>query len=213
MATGPMPVDDEKMPFYALGTNLAMQVGGQGNLKTLLDDDEMEILLQGFCETLRGTATQDPRVILETHGPALNKIMRERTDRIVDRVKKDGEEFIANFLDCNDDAVKTESGLVYCSMTEGTGKSPTIKSMVEVHYHGQLTDGTVFDSSVDRGQTISFPLSGVIKGWQEGLQLMKEGGKATLVIPSNIAYGDGGSGETIPPGATLKFEVELFKVS
>jgi FKBP-type peptidyl-prolyl cis-trans isomerase len=213
MATGPMPVDEEQMPYYALGTNLAMQVGGQGNLKTLLDEDEMEIVLQGFCETLRGTSTQDSRVVLETYGPALNKIMRERTDRIVDRVKKDGDEFLANFLDCNDDAVKTESGLVYCSMTEGTGASPTIKSMVEVHYHGQLTDGTVFDSSVDRGQTISFPLSGVIKGWQEGLQLMKEGGKATLVIPSDLAYGDGGSGDTIPPGATLKFEVELFKVS
>lgn len=213
MATGPMPVDEEKMPYYALGTNLAMQVGGQGNLKTLLDEDEMEIVLQGFCETLRGTSTQDSRVILETYGQTLNKIMRERTDRIVDRVKKDGEDFLANFLDCNDDAIKTESGLVYCSMTEGTGESPTIKSMVEVHYHGQLTDGTVFDSSVDRGQTISFPLSGVIKGWQEGLQLMKEGGKATLVIPSDLAYGDGGSGDTIPPGATLKFEVELFKVS
>jgi FKBP-type peptidyl-prolyl cis-trans isomerase len=208
-----MPVDDDKMPFYALGTNLAMQVGGQANIKTLLEEDELEILLQGFCETMKGTGTQDARVILEAYGPTLNKIMRERTDRIVDRVKKDGEDFIANFLDCNDDAVKTDSGLVYCSMTEGTGKSPTIKSMVEVHYHGQLTDGTVFDSSVDRGQTISFPLSGVIKGWQEGLQLMKEGGKATLVVPSDLAYGDGGSGDTIPPGATLKFEVELFKVS
>lgn len=79
-------------------------------------------------------------------------------------------------------------------------------------HSGTLTDGTVFDSSVDRGQTISFPLSGVIKGWQEGLAMMKEGGKATLVIPSKLAYGDGGSGESIPPGATLKFEVELFKV-
>ena len=82
-----------------------------------------------------------------------------------------------------------------------------------ISYHGTLTDGTVFDSSVDRGQTISFPLGGVIKGWQEGLAMMKEGGKATLVIPSDLAYGDGGSGDTIPPGATLKFEVELFKVA
>ena len=78
---------------------------------------------------------------------------------------------------------------------------------------GTLTDGTVFDSSVERGQTISFPLGGVIKAWQEGLQLMKEGGKATLLCPSDIAYGDAGSGEVIPPGATLKFEVELFKVN
>jgi FKBP-type peptidyl-prolyl cis-trans isomerase len=83
---------------------------------------------------------------------------------------------------------------------------------VEVHYHGQLIDGTVFDSSVQRGQTISFPLSNVVKGWQEGVAMMKVGGKCTLVVPSDLAYGDAGSGDTIPPGATLKFEVELFKV-
>eukprot|EP00543_Licmophora_paradoxa_P001979 CAMPEP_0202456316 /NCGR_PEP_ID=MMETSP1360-20130828/13605_1 /ASSEMBLY_ACC=CAM_ASM_000848 /TAXON_ID=515479 /ORGANISM="Licmophora paradoxa, Strain CCMP2313" /LENGTH=253 /DNA_ID=CAMNT_0049076085 /DNA_START=114 /DNA_END=875 /DNA_ORIENTATION=+ len=209
----PMPYDDEKMPFYALGTNLAMQVGGAGNFKTLLEQDEMDIVLEAFCDNLKGTATADSRQVLMTFGPALNKILQERTANIVDRVKKDGDEFLQNFLDCNDEAVKTDSGLVYCPMKEGEGKQPTTDNTVEVHYHGQLTDGTVFDSSVDRGQTISFPLSGVIKGWQEGLAMMKEGGKATLVIPSDLAYGDAGSGETIPPGATLKFEVELFKVS
>merc|ERR1719464_712029 len=128
-------------------------------------------------------------------------------------MKTSGETFIENFLDCNDEAIKTDSGLVFYPMTEGTGKSPTASNEVEVHYHGMLIDGTVFDSSVDRGETIKFPLSGVIKGWTEGLQLMKEGGKATLVIPSDLAYGDQGSGDTIPPGATLKFEVELFKVT
>lgn len=76
-----------------------------------------------------------------------------------------------------------------------------------------MIDGTVFDSSVDRGQTITFPLGNVIKGWQEGLAMMKEGGKATLVIPSDLAYGDAGTGDSIPGGATLKFEVELFKVN
>ena len=212
-AKGPMPYEDDKMPFYALGTNLAMQVGGQGNFKTLLEDDELDIVLEAFCENLRGTNTQDPRVVLSTYGQQLNKMLGERTDQIVERVKKDGAEFIENFLDCNEDAIKTDSGLVYYSMKDGEGKQPTLSNTVEVHYHGTLTDGTVFDSSVDRGQTISFPLGGVIKGWQEGLALKKEGGKATLVIPSNLAYGEGGSGDTIPPGATLKFEVELFKVS
>ncbi|KAL3904656.1 MAG: hypothetical protein SGARI_004830 [Bacillariaceae sp.] len=212
-AGGPMPYDDDKMPFYALGTNLALQVGGQGNFKTLLEEEELDVVLEGFCENLRGTATQDARVILSTYGQQLNKILAERTNEIVDRVKKDGDEFIANFLDCTDDAVKTDSGLVYYSMKEGEGASPELSNTVECHYHGTLTDGTVFDSSVDRGQTISFPLGGVIKGWQEGLAMMKEGGKATLVIPSDLAYGDAGSGDTIPPGATLKFEVELFKVT
>ena len=192
----PMPYEDEKMPFYALGANLAAQVGGQANFQTLLDDDEMEIVLQAFCETLRGTSdTTATRNILSTYGPELNKILQERTLRIMDRVKKDGEEYITNFLDCNEEAVKTDTGLVYCEMKAGDGKQPTLKSTVEVHYHGTLTDGTVFDSSVDRGQTISFPLSGVIQGWQQGLQMMKEGGKATLVIPGDLAYGDAGSGE------------------
>ncbi|OEU19947.1 FKBP-like protein [Fragilariopsis cylindrus CCMP1102] len=210
---GPMPFDDEKMPFYALGTNLAMQVGGQGNFKTLLEEDELDIVLEAFCENLKGTATQDARVVLTKYGEQLNKILQERTNSIVDRVKKDGDEFIKNFIDCNEEAVKTDSGLIYCPMTEGEGSQPELSNTVEVHYHGTLTDGTVFDSSVDRGQTISFPLGGVIKGWQEGLAMMKEGGKATLVIPSDLAYGEAGSGDTIPPGATLKFEVELFKVS
>lgn len=213
MATeGPMPFDDDKMPFYALGTNLAMQVGGQGNIKNLLEEDELDIVLEGFCESLRGTATQDAKTVLEKFGPKLNEILKERTENIVSRVKKDGEAFVTNFLACNDDAIKTDSGLVYCPMVEGEGKTPTASDTVEVHYHGSLTDGTVFDSSVDRGQTISFPLSGVIKGWTEGLQLMKEGGKCTFIIPSDLAYGEQGSGEQIPPSSTLKFEVELFKV-
>uniref|UniRef100_A0A7S1Y640 peptidylprolyl isomerase n=1 Tax=Grammatophora oceanica TaxID=210454 RepID=A0A7S1Y640_9STRA len=212
-SAGPMPYDDEKMPFYALGLNLAQQVGGQANLKTLLSDEEIEIVLEAFSSHLRGTETTDARDVLIKYGNDLNKLLQERTSNIVDRVKSDGQDFIKGFIDCNDDAVKTDSGLVYLSMKEGEGKQPTVASTVEVHYHGTLTDGTVFDSSVDRGQTISFPLNGVIKGWQEGLAMMKEGGKATLVIPSDLAYGDAGSGGTIPPGATLKFEVELFKVS
>jgi len=211
--SGGMPYGDDKMPFYALGTNLAVQVGGQGSFKTLLEDDELEVVLEAFCDNLRGSQLHNPREILGKYGPELNKILQDRTANIVDRVKKDGEEYVANFLDCNEEAIKTESGLVYYSMKEGTGGMPTRSNTVEVHYHGTLTDGTVFDSSVDRGQTISFPLSGVIKGWQEGLAMMKVGGKATLIIPSDLAYGDSGSGETIPPGATLKFEVELFNYS
>jgi FKBP-type peptidyl-prolyl cis-trans isomerase len=192
----PMPYDDDKMPFYALGTNLAVQVGGQANFKTLLEADEMDVCLEAFCDTLRGTALTDARTILSTYGPQLNKILQERTSRIMDLVKKEGQEYIANFLDCTEEAVQTDSGLVYYEMKAGTGAQPTIKSTVEVHYHGTLIDGTVFDSSVDRGQTISFPLGGVIRGWQEGLQLMKEGGKATLVIPGDLAYGDAGSGDS-----------------
>ncbi len=90
---------------------------------------------------------------------------------------------------------------------------PTATDTVEVHYHGTLTNGEVFDSSVDRGKTISFPLNRVIKGWTEGLQLLKEGGKIKLVIPPELAYGDAGAPPKIPGGSTLIFEVELFKVN
>ena len=182
--------------------------------------------------------------VLQKYGPQVNELLRTRMDSILDRVKKDGAEYITGFLDCNEEAIKTDSGLVYYSMKEGDGASPTKADEVEVHYHGTLTDGTVFDSSVDRGATIKFKLGQVIQGWQEGwvlsclsvdswipywsnaitvnlnqthhkcsLAMMKEGGKATLVIPSDLAYGDAGSGGAIPPGATLKFEVELFKVN
>jgi FKBP-type peptidyl-prolyl cis-trans isomerase FkpA len=177
-----------------------------------LEDDELEVVLEAFCENLKGSAPTDARTVLETYGPALNEILQDRSSKLVDRVKADGADFIKNFAECTPEAVTTDSGMVYYEMTAGTGASPELTSTVEVHYHGTLTDGTVFDSSVDRGQTISFPLNGVIKGWQEGVAMMKEGGKATLVVPSDLAYGDEGSGEVIPPGATLKFEVELFKV-
>lgn len=214
MATGGgKRVDEDDMPFYALGVNLAKQMGGQTNFKTLVNDEELEIVLEGFSDTMKGTTVMDGNAILATYGQVLNQMIMERSNSITERIKTEGENFITNFLDCNEDAVKTESGMVYCSMEEGEGAQPTVTDTVEVHYHGTLVDGTVFDSSVDRGQTISFPLGNVIKGWQEGLAMMKEGGKATLIIPSDLAYGDNGSGDVIPPGATLKFEVELFKVS
>lgn len=208
------PTSDADMPLYALGINLSKQIGGQFN--NIVDQGkEMDVVLSGFIDGMKGDVTKkEGEEILTQHGPALNELLTERSGNIVNKMKENGEEYIKGFMDVNPEAIKTDSGLVYLPMTEGTGAQPTIENTVEVHYHGQLTDedGTVFDSSVDRGQTISFPLGNVIKGWQEGLQLMKEGGKCALVIPSDIAYGDAGSGDTIPPGATLKFEVELFKV-
>ncbi len=111
-----------------------------------------------------------------------------------------------------DGVTVTASGLQYEVLEEGTGASPGPTDTVEVHYEGTLTDGKKFDSSYDRGQTISFPLNGVIAGWTEGLQLMKEGAKYRFVIPSDLAYGERGAGGVIPGGATLVFVVELVKV-
>ncbi|WP_180103130.1 FKBP-type peptidyl-prolyl cis-trans isomerase [Acinetobacter sp. YH12126] len=106
----------------------------------------------------------------------------------------------------------TASGLQYLTTKEGTGRQPQATSVVKVHYTGKLVDGTVFDSSVQRGEPIEFPLNQVIPGWTEGLQLMKEGGKATLYIPSNLGYGAQGVPGTIPPNSTLIFDVELIEV-
>lgn len=105
----------------------------------------------------------------------------------------------------------TPTGLRYCGMTEGTGAKPGPTSVVTVHYRGALINGVEFDSSMG-GNPISFPLNRVIPGWTEGLQLMREGGQAELVIPSNLGYGARGAGDVIPPDQTLVFQVELLKV-
>ncbi|HLO27231.1 MAG TPA: FKBP-type peptidyl-prolyl cis-trans isomerase [Geobacteraceae bacterium] len=109
-------------------------------------------------------------------------------------------------------AVKTSSGMVYVSMKDGKGTSPTAASTVEVNYRGTLTNGKEFDSSYKRNQSISFPLSRVIPCWTEGVQMMKVGGKAKLVCPPELAYGSRGAGSAVPPNATLIFEVELLNI-
>ncbi len=112
-----------------------------------------------------------------------------------------------------DGVTTTESGLQYEELVGGEGESPTADDTVKVNYKGELVDGTEFDSSYARGEPVSFPLNGVIPGWTEGLQLMKEGGKARLVIPADLAYGPGGMGNAIGPNETLVFEVELLEVN
>ena len=122
-----------------------------------------------------------------------------------------GQQFLAE-NGAKDGVVTTESGLQYLVLEEGSGtEHPTKNSKVTVHYHGTLLDGTVFDSSVERGEPISFALKQVIKGWQEGLTYMVEGQKVRLFIPSQLAYGKGGSGP-IPPSSTLIFDVELISI-
>jgi FKBP-type peptidyl-prolyl cis-trans isomerase FklB len=147
--------------------------------------------------------------------------IRQALDTLQDEIEEKGEaqleaekEAGRRFLEANKQktgVMETPSGLQYKVITESIGKKPTATDTVEVHYHGKLLDGTVFDSSIARGETIEFPLNQVISGWTEGLQLMSEGSKFEFYIPSNLAYGDQDMG-LIKGGSTLIFEVELFKV-
>jgi FKBP-type peptidyl-prolyl cis-trans isomerase FkpA len=125
--------------------------------------------------------------------------------------KKKGTEFLEKAAK-EKGAKKTESGMIYQEVTPGTGDQPKASDTVKVNYKGTLIDGTEFDSSYKRNQPATFPLSGVIKCWTEGVQLMKVGGKAKLTCPSEIAYGDRGSPPLIKPGSTLVFEVELLSI-
>jgi len=125
--------------------------------------------------------------------------------------KEAGEKFLMENSQ-KEGIVTLESGLQYEVLTEGDGAKPTIKDKVNVHYHGLMIDGTVFDSSVDRGEPISFPLGNVIEGWQEGLQQMSVGSKYKLYIPYNLAYGERSAGPVIKPFSALIFEVELLAI-
>jgi len=168
-------------------------------------------MLGGFSDSMTNEV-KDDIAILQEYGPKLNEILTKRATETVKKEKDAGAAYAASYLLKSPKARQTASGLIYNEEIAGVGAQATAASTVEVHYHGTLTDGTVFDSSVDRGETIKFPLNGVIKGWQEGVSMMREGGKATLICPSDIAYGDNGSPPVIPPGATLTFEVQLIKV-
>jgi FKBP-type peptidyl-prolyl cis-trans isomerase FkpA len=194
--------EDDKT-FYAMGFML-----GQNLQRLELSDAELSAFYKGLYSSAKN---QKSEVDVQTYQQKIQMVFKARMDKVAEKEKKSGVEMIEKFV--KEGATKTASGLAYKMIKDGTGAMPTSTDTVEVHYHGTLADGTVFDSSVERGKTISFPLDRVIKGWTEGLQLMKEGGKAKFVIPAELAYGDAGAPPKIPGGATLIFEVELFKVS
>lgn len=189
---------------YALGVLFATNLSNEG-----LSSVNGESLRSGFEATLAGDATMSA-----SEADALVRAeMTKLKEMKAQAAKEEGETFLRNNAK-NDGIVTTESGLQYKHTIEGTGASPDATDEVTVHYRGTLLDGTEFDSSLKRGEPISFPLNGVIRGWTEGLQLMKEGGKTTFYIPQDLAYGARPApGGAIPPYAALIFEVELIKVT
>lgn len=199
---GKDPKTEDEKTFYSIGTMFGSRL-----TQLSMSDAEIDALAQGLRDSAKG---EKQKVDPMAYQQKIQDLFKARMEKQAVEVKKKGQEFVDKFL--KDGATKTASGLAYKHLKEGTGPSPKETDVVKVHYHGTLIDGTVFDSSVERKQEVSFPLNRVIRGWTEGLQLMKVGGKSKFVIPSELAYGDAGAPPKIPGGATLVFEVELLGI-
>ena len=196
---------EEEKVLYALG--LAIAQNSLEPFKGQFSDAEMAVVMQGFADAVKGG---EPIVSLQEFGPKINPMLQERMQKVQAQAAAEGEVFREKAAQ-EEGAVQTASGLIFKELTAGTGASPRATDRVKVHYHGSLIDGTVFDSSVERGEPVTFALDQVIKGWTEGLQMMKVGGKAKLTISPELAYGPGGR-SGIPANATLIFEVELLGI-
>ena len=188
---------------YGLGMGI-----GQNLLSMGVKNIEIEKFVKGIKDVLAGAATE------MSHAEAqkvVNEQFRKLAEEAYAKVKEEGEAFLAANK-AKEGVVTLPSGLQYEVITEGTGKKPSATDRVQCHYEGTLIDGTVFDSSIRRGEPAVFGVNQVIKGWVEALQLMSEGSKWRLYIPQDMAYGANGAGEMIPPYSALIFDVELIKI-
>lgn len=194
---------------YAIGVDLA------NSLKQVKDDVDVKSLVAGLESTMAGTTpVLDDATREQVKNSVAEKIQKKQTEErtaAANKAKEEGEKFLAE--NGKKAGVKTTaSGLQYEVIKEGAGESPKATDTVTVHYKGTLINGEVFDSSIERGQPVSFPLANVIPGWTEGLQLMKPGAKYKFAIPAALAYGERGAGVKIGPNSTLIFEVELLQL-
>ncbi|MCY1078514.1 FKBP-type peptidyl-prolyl cis-trans isomerase [Archangium lansingense] len=187
--------EDDKT-IYALGLSI-----GRSVKMFDLSPAEIEIVKKGMTDALTGAKTV---VELDQYGPKLQPLAKGRQERA-------GQKFLENAAK-EKGATKLPSGVVYKELKAGTGATPKASDTVKVNYRGTLITGLEFDSSYKRGEPAEFPLGGVIPCWTEGVQKMKVGGKAQLVCPAKVAYGEQGSPPTIPPNATLVFEIELLSI-
>jgi len=202
-AAAPELKSDEQKTLYALGLAISRNLAGFN-----LSEAELELVKAGLAD---GVLNKEKKVDLQTYMPKIQELQRTRMAAAAVVEKKASQAFLDKAA-AEKGAIKTASGLIISAVKPGTGASPKATDTVKVHYHGTLTDGSVFDSSVQRGEPATFPVNGVIKCWTEGVQLMKVGGKSRLVCPPDLAYGDRGAPPKIKPGATLVFEVELLDI-
>ena len=208
-ADAPELKDDKEKLSYSIG----MDIGG--NLKRGSVEVDPDILAKGLKDSYGGGKTllteDEARQAIMAFQQAQKAKQAETMRKLAEQNKAEGEKFLAE--NAKKEGVKTlPSGLQYKEIVPGAGKSPKATDTVTTHYKGMLIDGTEFDSSYKRGQPATFQVSGVIPGWTEALQLMKEGAKWQLFLPSGLAYGERGAGREIGPNATLVFEVELISV-
>lgn len=205
---------EPKTPKEKISYVLGLDIGN--NIKGLQTDVDLDVLIQGLETSLQGkeplVTPEQMATIKKDFSERMMKEREERNKQMSETNKSEGEKFLAD--NKKKEGVKaTDSGLQYMPLEEGNGAKPKATDKVSVHYKGTLIDGTEFDSSYKRGQPATFPLNGVIPGWTEGLQLMKEGAKYRFFIPSNLAYGERGAGPVIGPNATLIFDVELLSIA
>ena len=188
---------------YALGLSMGQNLMGSGVTSLNYQD-----LAQGIEDVL---TKQQPKISYQEAQQVLGQFFQELEAKIAGAAKAEGEKFLAENKK-REGVQVTASGLQYEVLEATIGQKPKATDTVKVHYEGTLIDGTVFDSSYQRGESISFPLNGVIKGWTEGLQLMSIGSKYKFFIPYQLAYGERGAGQQIPPYAALIFTVELLGI-
>ncbi|MDR2967988.1 MAG: FKBP-type peptidyl-prolyl cis-trans isomerase [Tannerellaceae bacterium] len=195
---------------YAIG--ILNGSGFRQNIKTGVPGGELNIdmLLAGFEETLRADSAKT-KISMEEAQTFIQEYFNRIQTEMSTKAKGEGDKFLEENK-AKPGVITTESGLQYQVITEGTGERPKATDNVKVHYTGTLLDGTVFDSSVERGEPATFGVGQVIKGWTEGLQIMPVGSKYIFWIPSDLAYGERGMGQDIKPNSMLKFEVELLEI-
>jgi len=197
------PLTEDQKTLYALGVLMSQ------SLTTFdLKPDELVQVQKGLAD---GVGNVKSDIKAEEYIPKVQALQQARMAVVAEKASAAGVAFLENAAK-EAGATKTASGMVIKQTKPGTGATPAASDQVKVHYEGRLIDGKVFDSSIARGEPATFPLSGVIACWTEGVQTMKVGGKAQLICPANLAYGANGSPPTIPPQATLVFDVELLDI-
>ena len=195
---------------YALGIGIGHQLANMGGQELNIDDFAQAVKDVLGGKELKIKSSEAQQIVQDFFAAQEEKINKQRAE--AGKVHKEaGEKYLAENAK-KDGVITLPSGLQYQVLKEGNGKKPSAKDSVKCHYEGFLIDGTVFDSSVQRGEPAVFGLQQVIAGWTEGLQLMQEGAKYRFFIPYRLAYGEGGAGQSIPPFAALIFDVELIQV-